>query len=236
MTAPLDIIVPTWNRSEYTVPCLRAIARHARGSRVIWIDNGSSDEEYDAVANAVAELQFVDSLLCHPIWLPTNLGFVKATNVGLAASTAPHVLLLNNDCQLVEGAVGKMLAVFDLEPTVGLVGPRASGTTWQARVPGALNKEDYAILPEGRHLAFFCTLIKREVIERVGYLSERFRMGYGDDDEYGARAERAGFRSALRTDVTVIHEAEGTFPDLMRGEEWEQYKAENLRRLAEDTR
>lgn len=231
MAPVVDIVIPTFNQSQFTVACVRSLcaALPLDVFQILWVDNGSTAFERRSVE---VELQAVQHV---PFFVPENLGFVKATNIGMAASTAPFVLLLNNDTEMPVGGVESMLNTMDLEPSVGLVGPRSSaGRQWQASVPGALVSPHHTVLPPERMVAFFCTLIRREVIEKIGYLSERYRLGYGDDDEYCARAVKAGFKIALQCDVTVKHELSGTFPFVLDGPVWEGYKAENLRRLDED--
>lgn len=166
--------------------------------------------------------------------LPENLGFVKATNAGIAVSTAPFILLLNNDVELRPGWLAAFLATFKARPDVGLVGPWATPLSeqWQARRPNRAGDMDgmNLILHPSRMLAFFCTLIRREVIVDVGYLSEEWGLGWGDDDDYCARAQLAGWKLAVRTDVEVLHHGGRSF-NMLPPEEWSAIRTKNLARL-----
>ena len=49
-----------------------------------------------------------------------------------------------------------------------------------------------------RYLVFVCLYIKREVINKVGYMDGETFSGYGYDDvDYGRRTKNAGFKLAI---------------------------------------
>src|SRR5689334_10387363 len=93
MPAPLiSIIVPVFNKLDYTTRCLRAIAAHTRDvpHEVIVIDNASSDDTPRALSRR-------DDLRYHRN--SENLGFAKASNQGAAMATGRFLLFLNNDTE-----------------------------------------------------------------------------------------------------------------------------------------
>lgn len=53
-----------------------------------------------------------------------NVGFGRGVNQGLAASSAPLVLIMNPDCHLAAGALLALRAVLEREPGCAIVGPR----------------------------------------------------------------------------------------------------------------
>ncbi|MBK7500134.1 MAG: glycosyltransferase family 2 protein [Ignavibacteriales bacterium] len=54
-------------------------------------------------------------------------------------------------------------------------------------------------------VAFLCTLIKREVIEKIGGLDERFTPGNFEDDDFCLRAQLAGYKTVIAQDVFIHH-------------------------------
>lgn len=60
-------------------------------------------------------------------------------------------------------------------------------------------------------VAFFCTLIKRQVLDDIGFLSEDYGMGFGDDDDYCLRARNAGWKCLLAWDTFVVHKHRSTW-------------------------
>jgi len=63
-------------------------------------------------------------------------------------------------------------------------------------------------------IAFFCVLTKREIIEKVGPLSEEYGIGFCDDDDYCLRVRNAGFKIFIAKDVFVYHFHRTTFRSL----------------------
>jgi GT2 family glycosyltransferase len=218
MKKTVDIVIPTYGQPEFTAKCFQSIAATSPPDqvRVIWIDNGSTGSL--GLIEHSAYLLEVGGFSVERILLRENLGFVKATNVGIAVSTAPYVMLLNNDTELPEGWLTSMLAPF-LNSSVGVVGPRSSAPTqWQS---GVESRAGWSVEPT-RTISFFCAMIRRAVVEKVGYLSEEFGVGFGDDDDYCTRARAAGFSVALAYDCTVVHHHRATFSAVYGATEWKR--------------
>ncbi len=218
--ADIDIIIPTFNNEDFTLRCLESIKKYSnhQNYRVIWVDNGSTRPMPVIEYLMQGEIPFVH------LMLPENLGFVKATNAGLAISTAPYVVLMNNDTEAVEGWLDQMLYVMENAPDAGLVGPLCSiADSWQnidrcremwkldLPIPG------FAVVPH--MVAFFCTMIRREVIRKVGYLCEEFGLGFGDDDWYCELARRKGFKIYVALNVVIPHHHRTTFRSMFAREQ-----------------
>lgn len=221
--ADVDVVVPTFNQSSFTEACAASLARHtpAGALRILWVDNGSAPEEYDRAAAAWAATGF-DVVA---VRLPANVGFVKATNVGIAIATAPLLCFLNNDTEVPPGWLARLRAVLDTNPRIGIVGPRSSNPTENAgAVPEA---PGFRIQRRGDMIAFFCALMRRELIARFGYLNETFGMGLGDDDEYCRRLQENGYELALVTDLTVTHHSRTTFNAVFGKDGWKKAQRAN---------
>jgi len=220
----VDVVIPTFGQAEMTEACAKSLRRNTEPGalRIIWVDNGSPEPERQRIRL---------SWLCSgfdllPVMLPSNLGFVKATNAGIALSTSPYVLLLNNDTELPPGWLPMLVECLTADPTVGMVGPRSSSQEqWQGRAPTGRGA---VVLAANAMLAFFCVLIRREVIIQCGYLSEAYKIGLGDDDDYCERVKRAGWRLALRRDLCVTHHHRSTFKAVYGDGGWLEYQKENI--------
>lgn len=221
-----DIIVPQWNKADYTVALLDSIIdANTRDYRIILIENGSETLEKEKA---------LDALERHPhlvIENAVNKGFIQGVNQGLQASDAEYVCIQNNDTLVEPDWLEKMLEVFVLEDNVGMVGPTTVwANSWQAhhrlhRVWG--RKEKWPQYKEIHSmLAFFCTVIPRTVIEKVGLLDEDYGLGFGDDDDYAMRVKMQGYRMFVRADVTIPHHHRTTFKSQVPG--WKDMQRENI--------
>jgi glycosyltransferase involved in cell wall biosynthesis len=208
-----DIIVPVWNRLALTKRCLESISQKTvLPYRLILVDNGSGEETG----------KYLESLGKSPGWRgimirnKENLGYIKAVNQGLKVSTAPHACLLNNDIVVTRGWLGRMIEFSRAHPEAGLVNPQQNHDPGKP-MPGDL--EIFArsqVLSRGMweeldHCTGGCLLIKREVIEKVGYLDEAFGDGYWEDNDYSRRAQEAGFRCLRLLDTYVWHDVGASF-------------------------
>ena len=205
----IDVVVPNYVTEQSLAIVLRCLysVRQFSGpdARLIFVDNGSP--ALDAV---LPELNMHAGAV--RILNPSNLGFVKAVNQGLRASTADYVVLLNNDTEVAPHWLERMRAAFT--GNIGIVGPRSqpNGT-----ISGSLPHKTATILPQGDMLVFFCAMISRAVIDRIGILDEQFGVGLGDDDEYCWRAQQAGFDLCYLGDLTIFHHHKVTFRQLYTG-------------------
>ena len=63
-------------------------------------------------------------------------------------------------------------------------------------------------------LSGFCLLLKKEAIQRVGYLDERFEVGNYEDVDYCLRLRQAGYELVVAEDTYVHHSLHRTFRSL----------------------
>lgn len=243
-----DVIVPQFNGSEDTIRCVRSIRAYApTGTRIILVDNGSREVEFKAVAR---ELEGYPHLT---IRNSKNLGFVHAVNVGIGASSAPFIVLQNNDTEVFPGCYERMKRVLMDQPDAGVVGPVGSQgeRAWQSigkltrlfgdvaeAVKGFDLGDDAAIaaklaeasLPpkvvDGM-VAFFCVMLPRKVVEKVGLLASDYGPGLFDDDDYCARIRKEGLKIYLATDAYVRHRGASTFSRVYRQEDYYELMERN---------
>jgi GT2 family glycosyltransferase len=219
-----DIVVPHCNVPR-VIPaallCVRSIRECSQDYRVIWIQNGG-----ECPPAIDIELRLCEK--CLTIMNPRNLGFVKATNQGIRASDAPYVVLMNNDARAATGWLRKLRAPL-LSSGIGISGPLSTASgSWQGRMRPRQNPW---IVPDDLNLAFFCAMIRRDVIEQIGLLDEAFGPGLGDDDDYSIRARAAGYRLALVTDLRIQHDHRSTFRELYSREQIRSIQQAAVRRI-----
>ena len=235
MTKETYIIIPTFGNEGSTIRCFESIGKHTDNYKIIWVDNGSGEDSINKVKDSLEANNVCYELISNK----ENLGFIGGTNAGIKkalGSDCGYIAFVNNDIEVYEGWLDRMKKVLDNDPKNGIVGPISSaGTGLQAvnTIPiqysmifGDLpryknNPQEYSEIIKNKYkgvskevfnnVAFFCTLLKRELVDDVGLLSEELGIGYFDDNDYCERALQKGWRIFLCADVFVFHNHGQTF-------------------------
>src|SRR5204863_9766704 len=102
---------------SYTVECLASILRSKPqvSYEVILADDASTDKAIQTLRH-VKNVKFLRQ--------PNNVGFLKNCNAGFSYCRGDYLLLLNNDAQLMAGALDALVSVLEGDPAVAGVGPK----------------------------------------------------------------------------------------------------------------
>lgn len=174
----ISIIIPTVNDYDKLLkPCLVSIIQYTslHNVEIIVVNNAEKDEEESL---KFAKMNKDIKLISYP----KPMGYPFSINRGIEIAQGGYILLLNNDCILLEQQkndwLNKLLTPFFLDKTVGITG------VFKKHIP-EINRS---------FILFFCALIKREVFDIIGLLDEKLEEGYGDDMDFCIRAEDAGYK------------------------------------------
>lgn len=250
LTPQIDVIVPQFNQADHTLRFLKSYRQHAPvGTRLILVDNGSRHEE---LASVLVELQDLPHVLIRNV---ENLGFVRATNQGLAMSTAQFVVFQNNDTEIYAGCYQAMRDALESQPKAGVVGAVSSPCgSWVgldrlfkiypelSKVPGLQEAASHPMraLLMRQHMAkqarevrtmvpFFCVMLSQKVIAEVGTLSTDYGVGLGDDDDYCARLRSKGYEVLLDLSTYVFHNHRTTFKALFTPDQIREMQQKNVK-------
>lgn len=232
MTTPsVSVVVCIHNALDYVRVCLQSVARHTPTTcRLILINDGSDAATTTWLERYAATRPRVTLLANHPA-----RGYTCAANRGLRASLSDYTVLLNSDTVVSPNWIEGILECGESDPAVGIVGPLSNAATYQSvpdflddrgqwkenRLPEGYTVSDYAefvrwaserIYPRVPVVNGFCFAVKRQVIDAIGYLDEEsFPRGYGEENDYCARAADAGFQLAVADQVYVYHAVSRSF-------------------------
>jgi GT2 family glycosyltransferase len=105
----IDILIPNYNGAALLPACLDALrAQTRRDMRITVIDDCSTDQSLAILADAYPEVEVLA--------LDLNRGFAAAVNVGIAATTAPFVVLLNNDTEAAPHWLATLIGTLERYP------------------------------------------------------------------------------------------------------------------------
>jgi len=181
---------------------------------VIVVDNRSLDGSVDMMKQS---FPWVDVVA-----LDKNYGFSIGNNKGIVYALRKYdpqyVLLLNNDTEIVQTDwLNKMVAVAESEDNVGIVGckliyPNGKtqyiGTKFTVKRPSWLNPSSEGSLPEVYDVDAVlgaCFLIKRTVLDKIGFLDPGFSPFINEESDFCARAKKACYRTRITLSVQVVH-------------------------------
>lgn len=211
-----DIVIPVWNNLILTKTCIDSIKRHTSfPHRIVVVDNASDASTRKYIETLAAEEG--DKIIV--IRNTENRGFVRAVNQGMKRSDAPYVCIMNNDTVATEGWLGEMVQVLRQNPAIGIINP-SSNTSCQ--FSGDLSIDAYAKKLKafkGKYQELytcraFAMIVKKEVIEKVGYLDEKYGMGYFDDTDYCKRAQSSGYITVRAKASYIYHKESQSFSKL----------------------
>jgi hypothetical protein len=212
----VSIIIVSYNARVDLERCLESLRASppSASHEIIVVDNQSSDGSVEAAAKW-PRVRVIET--------GANLGFARATNVGIRASGGANLLLLNSDTVVPHGAIDRLLAELARDPDVAVVGPRLIDAAGRAelsygRMIGPFNELRQKMrsrrpalverLTRRRHspdwVSGACLLVRRVDADSVGLLDERFFM-YTEDVDFCAAIRRRGRRIVFTPDVEVVH-------------------------------
>lgn len=193
---------------------------------VIVVDNGSRDG-----VGRMLEQKFPQ---VHLIQNQTNLGYTIPMNQALRKARGRYLLQLNPDTVILPQSFDRLVAFMESHPEVGICGPkvlnrdgtiqrscrRGEPTPW-AVVTYFLGLSD--LFPKSKLFGQYqmnyidddqvqsvagvsgsCMLMRRELIEQIGYLDENF-FAYQEDADFCYRAREAGWLVIYYPDSQIIH-------------------------------
>jgi GT2 family glycosyltransferase len=232
-----SVIIPTYNHCDDLLkPCIDSILKYTNLDDVELIvsANGCSDN----TSQYLDELRFRFNKLgksnhFNVAWSDEPLGFAKATNAGIRLATTNKIVLLNNDCILLEQTTNEWLDAlnckFDEHKNCG--------------ISSVLNL--HSEITNRKFAVFFCVMIDKKVFDKIGLLNEEYETGGCEDIEFCFETEKSGFEihetvitkwsptdNMFVSGYPIYHKAEGTMYDGTSVPKWKEIFYNNELRLA----
>jgi len=148
----VSILMPVYNELDVTVECLLALQQSLPEAaiEIIVADDCSTDPDVQRLAE-VPGLVYLRQ--------DTNAGFIGNCNAAFGRCRGEYVLLLNNDTQVMPGAIDLLVAALDADATIGAAGPKL-------------------IYPDGRVQEAGCILKRNGEAGMVGLFADPKEGGY----------------------------------------------------------
>ena len=211
------VVIPTRDRVDLLRRCIGSVETNTSYPNVelVVVDNGSVERH---------SLDYLRALEHRVLPHPGPFNFSAIVNAAVAATTAPFVLLLNNDTEMENRDWLDVMVEEALDPSVGAVGCRLVGEDGHTQHEGialgldgapALNLDlggycnlDRAVRDVAAVTAA-CVLVPRSAFDAVGGFDPALAVGYGDVD-FCLRLREAGYRILYTPHAVVRHLAQAT--------------------------
>jgi GT2 family glycosyltransferase/glycosyltransferase involved in cell wall biosynthesis len=213
---PVSIVIPSYRDADRVATLVASIQRTVPSgmARIIVADDGSGPEHVAQLC-AIEGVELVEG--------EHNSGFAANVNRGLrAADPRRDVVVLNSDMEARPGWLACLQYAASQEDDVAIVGARLlypdgriqfAGTARNLGAPEWFDHR-YRFKPAGWGPAALpgpvlavtgaCMYVRRETIERIGLLDERYPMAYEDVD-WCLRAWEAGMRVMYFPGASLYH-------------------------------
>ena len=213
-----SIIILTYNNLIYNHICLDSIRKYTTENtyEIIVVDNNSTD----GTREWLKEQKDIKLILNDE-----NVGFPKGCNIGIAASEKENdILFLNNDTIVTPRWLDNLKTCLYSDDKIGAAASITNNcSNYQAiSVPYSDIKDMIAFADanniskpekweEKTRLVAFCMFIKRDVINKIGILDERFTPGNFEDDDLCMRIIESGYKLMVCNDSFIHHFGSASF-------------------------
>src|SRR5688572_15584005 len=209
----VSVILVLYNRAELTLACLRSIAECGeRNIETVIVDNCSSDETPHLLKRVSGARIITNS---------SNLHFLAGVNQAAGECRGDYLLLLNNDAQLLPGALQSALQTLRSSSDIGAVGGKILLVDWSLQEAGSIVWRDGSCVGYGRgddpFAPMYCfrrdvdycsgafLLTPRKVWEELGGFDRVYAPAYYEETDYCMRLWARGLRVVYEPSAAILH-------------------------------
>ena len=210
----VSIIIPVHNKYHLTQQCLRALQMNTDVStyEVIVVNDASSDWTKTALSN-IRGIRVID--------VQDNLGYLRATNLGISVSRGKYTALLNNDTIPLSGWLDRLVDELESDSEIGIAGAKLLYPNMQVQELGSqifndgsgwnLGKRADHFLPEHSftrevdYVSAAAILVRADLLAKTNGFDELYIPAYYEDVDLAMQARKHGLKVVAVHDSFVIH-------------------------------
>lgn len=212
------IILVNYNGYKDTIECINSLTKiNYDNYKIVIVDNASTDNSLNILKEKLKD--------CVIIQEKSNLGFAGGNNLGIKYALnhkADYVMLLNNDTLVEPNFLNIMIDSFNKDYKIGMVGCKImyypeKNIIWYGGgcidwfkfigIHYGIGQADKGQCDNEREIDFMtgcCILMKKEVLKKVGFLSEEYFM-YFEDVDFCVKVREAGYKIWYNFNAIIYH-------------------------------
>lgn len=220
----LSTVIVNYRSRIPLLDCVASLAVDAAGYKheIVVVDNDPAGGTLEELARRFPKVRGIANA--------ENVGFARAVNQGIAATTGTFVMIVNPDCFVERGSTTALVGYLRAHPRTGVVGPRMIGRDGKLQYSARsfpepltflfnryslltrlfprnkysrrylLSDWDHASVRSVDWLSGACLMVRRSAIEEVGPMDEKYFM-FNEDVDWCRRMKLGGW------DVVYVPEA-----------------------------
>jgi GT2 family glycosyltransferase len=225
----LSTIIIAYRSVRPLLGCLGALQADTMNlaHEVVVVDNDPSAGALDAVARDFPYVRGIPNA--------ENVGYARAVNQGIAATTGEFVMVMNPDTFIEKGTVSALMGYLRSHPRTGIVGPRMVGRDGQLQYSARgfpdhmtflfnrysllsrlfpnnphtrrylMTDWDHASVREVDWLSGACLMVRRTAIDEVGPMDGAYFM-FNEDVDWCRRMKLGGWAVTYVPEALVYHD------------------------------
>ncbi len=220
-TPLISIITVNYNQADVTCELLRSIKSNSyHNIEVFLVDNASKENPESKVKASYPGVNLILS--------EQNLGFAGGNNLAIPHCNGEYIFFVNNDAELTDGCIEKLLEAFENNENLGIISPKIcyfpteqnqekdilqfvgateiSSMTARNKTLGELEQDNgqFQELAPSPYIHGAAMMTSRAVIEKVGPMSEIFFLYYEELD-WSERIKKAGYDIYVEPRAKIYH-------------------------------
>lgn len=210
----VSVVIPVHNKYHLTLQCLRALQNNSDVTpyEIIVVNDASSDWTAIALSN-IRGIRVIS--------VQDNLGYLRATNLGISATRGKYVALLNNDTIPISGWLDRLVNELESDSKIGIAGAKllypnmqiqelgsqifSDGTGWNLGKYEGHFSPKHSFTREVDYVSAAAIVVRSDFLAKTKGFDELFIPAYYEDVDLAMQARKNGLKVVAVHDSFVIH-------------------------------
>lgn len=210
----VSIIIPVFNKFDYTYKCLSSIYQNTdlTNVEIIVADDCSTDNTVN-LSKYFSNVKIIRNA--------RQMGFLKNCNNAAKYINSKYILFLNNDTEVYKGWLKYLLDIAEKDDKVAIVGSKMIFPNGRLQEAGGIiwkdgrghnygrnddpSKAEYNYVKEVDYCSGASILVRKSFWDEVGGFDENFAPAYYEDTDLAFKAREKGYKVLYQPLSIVLH-------------------------------